>query len=283
MPTLDSNNSNSSCIRCPFHGWEFSTSDGKCTRVPYSKDQKAPPGVKLKTWPVFESSGFVFIWFHAEGLAPTWTPPLINEIITGQWTYGGRTQDTVNCHMQEIPENGADVGHLEALHAPSIVCGGHFVGFWRRSLSLFLLGKHVWDAKWIGPGKLDTNLNPIAGHDNSRHDDENSDGDNLNNGSDKKDGHINNINLTHKLCLFGVTIYNLVLEIQQIGPSFVVLRFQSDSWGGSRGCYVQAVTPMASNKQRIIHHIYQVQGSVFGLLLSRFMLWSQSNMVSNNN
>ena len=30
----------SSCIRCPFHGWEFSTSDGKCTRVPYSKDQR---------------------------------------------------------------------------------------------------------------------------------------------------------------------------------------------------------------------------------------------------
>ena len=95
---------------------------------------------------------------------------------------------------------------------------------------------------------------------------------------EKKDGHINNILLNHKLCLFGITIYTLYLEIQQIGPSFVVLRFQSDDWGGSRGAYVQAVTPLASNKQKIVHQIYQVQGFT-GLLLSRFMLWSQSNMV----
>ena len=25
------------CIECPFHGWQFRGSDGKCTKIPYSE------------------------------------------------------------------------------------------------------------------------------------------------------------------------------------------------------------------------------------------------------
>lgn len=28
----------STCIKCPFHGWMFSSNDGSCVRVPYAKD-----------------------------------------------------------------------------------------------------------------------------------------------------------------------------------------------------------------------------------------------------
>lgn len=27
------------CIRCPFHGWSFRLTDGKCTNIPYEKGQ----------------------------------------------------------------------------------------------------------------------------------------------------------------------------------------------------------------------------------------------------
>ncbi len=26
-----------SCIECPFHGWQFQGSDGKCVRIPYAE------------------------------------------------------------------------------------------------------------------------------------------------------------------------------------------------------------------------------------------------------
>lgn len=28
------------CIECPFHGWQFRGSDGKCTKIPYSENGK---------------------------------------------------------------------------------------------------------------------------------------------------------------------------------------------------------------------------------------------------
>ena len=34
------------CIECPFHGWQFRGSDGKCTKIPYSENSKY---VQVKT------------------------------------------------------------------------------------------------------------------------------------------------------------------------------------------------------------------------------------------
>ncbi|RWS14434.1 Rieske domain-containing protein-like protein, partial [Dinothrombium tinctorium] len=54
------------CIRCPFHGWIFRANDGACVKVPYSKDEKAPPGVKLKVWTSIEVNDFIYVWYHAD-------------------------------------------------------------------------------------------------------------------------------------------------------------------------------------------------------------------------
>ena len=40
----------------------------------------------------------------------------------GGWVYQGRNEYEVACHIQDIPENGADVAHLPAVHkAPILV------------------------------------------------------------------------------------------------------------------------------------------------------------------
>lgn len=206
-----------------------------------------PAGLKVNKWQAFECNGFVCIWFHADGEEPTWYPLLTPEIHgTGEWKYGGRTENLVNCHLQEIPENGADVGHLMAIHSPSAFCGKNFGPISRSSLVGFLLGKHDWSAEWKGP-------------------------------CDENSKHIAHVNIIQSLSLLGINIMSLSLEVRQIGPCLVLLRFVSPQWGVS-GVYSQAVMPLARNKQKIVHHIYMSQ-TLKGRILSRFMLFAEANMV----
>lgn len=44
----------------------------------------------------------------------------MDEIINGEWEYKGRTEHEINCHIQEIPENGADIAHLNYLHLAGV-------------------------------------------------------------------------------------------------------------------------------------------------------------------
>lgn len=54
--------------------------------------------------------------FHCDGEEPEWEIPEIPQMTKGEWTYGGRTEHEIMCHCQEIPENGADIAHLNYLH-----------------------------------------------------------------------------------------------------------------------------------------------------------------------
>lgn len=50
--------------------------------------------------------------------------------------YAGYTENLVPCHLLEIPENGSDVAHLPALHAPLVIP------------LLRPLLRHKWEATW---------------------------------------------------------------------------------------------------------------------------------------
>ena len=86
------------CLQCPFHGWTFRGEDGKCVDIPYTK--KIPDIAKTKQWPTFEANGQIMIWYHAEGIDPTWTPEIIPEIKAGDWTYKGKTVHIINAHIE---------------------------------------------------------------------------------------------------------------------------------------------------------------------------------------
>lgn len=58
--------------------------------------------------------------YHCDGRDPEWDIPDIDEISNGEWKYKGRTEHEINCHIQEIPENGADIAHLNYLHLAGI-------------------------------------------------------------------------------------------------------------------------------------------------------------------
>jgi len=86
------------CLQCPFHGWVFRGEDGKCAKIPYS--DKIPDCARIKAWPCVEKNSTIYIWYHAEGIEPTWTPDDIEEISNGTWTYRGFTQHTINAHIE---------------------------------------------------------------------------------------------------------------------------------------------------------------------------------------
>ncbi|KAH9637566.1 hypothetical protein HF086_014206 [Spodoptera exigua] len=100
-----------SCIECPFHKWRFGE-DGACVSVPGV--EHAPKGVSIKHWNTVERDGAVWIWYDAEGRDPLWTVPELPEL--KRWGYRGRNE-------YEIPENGADVAHLNAVHTMSLLSG----------------------------------------------------------------------------------------------------------------------------------------------------------------
>ena len=70
------------------------------------------------------------MWFHAESSPPSWHPVNLSEIDDGDWTYQGRNEYHIGCHIQDISENGADVAHLDAVHSVPMVFGGEPSASW---------------------------------------------------------------------------------------------------------------------------------------------------------
>ncbi|XP_063422925.1 cholesterol 7-desaturase nvd-like isoform X1 [Mytilus trossulus] len=228
------------CIECPFHGWQFRGSDGKCTKIPYSEN--IPEMAKVKSYITKEMNGWIYIWHHAEeGTEPYWMPPEIEEIQSGKWAYGGRSEHYVNAHIEEVPENGADVQHLYNVHTPFMTAGIDLRHMWS---TVWSFASHVWSAKWEA--------------------------------QKAPNEHIGVLNLTHKLRMFGKTITPINLDVQanQIGPGIVYLEFSSFF---GRGVYIQSVTPVEPLVQKVVHNVYIDRR--LPTILSKFFMVSEAIQV----
>ncbi|XP_072015574.1 cholesterol 7-desaturase nvd-like [Amphiura filiformis] len=207
------------CIQCPFHGWTFNGSDGKCIDIPYSS--KVPEFARIRTWRCLEVNGEIMMWFHAEEEEPDWFPPEIEGIKNGTMIYHGYTEHHVNAHIEEIPENGADLAHLHHLHSPFVAAGRdlRFTFSW-----LWKWVQHDWHGEW--------SVSP----------------------SDK---HIGVMTLDHSLTIFGKkfpVLTTLAVEACQIGPGIVHLRLRHPILGDS--IMVQTVLPMGPLNQKLVHVMY---------------------------
>ncbi|KAL0858535.1 hypothetical protein ABMA27_012390 [Loxostege sticticalis] len=169
------------CIECPFHKWTFGA-DGVCKSVPGV--EKAPKGVSIKSWHTAEADGAVWIWHDAAGRDPQWGM----EYSPGAWGYRGRNEFIVNAHVQEIPENGADVAHLNAVHASSVVT----TLAEKYPFLLNIIGCHVWTATW-----------------------------------NKGEGHIADLTLTHDYKILKYNLFHIDVTVQQIGPGYVRLMLKT--------------------------------------------------------
>ncbi|XP_078589339.1 cholesterol 7-desaturase nvd-like [Branchiostoma floridae x Branchiostoma japonicum] len=131
------------CIECPFHGWRYRGEDGKCMHIPYAA--KVPDVARVKSWTCLECNGSIYIWYHCDGEEPSWTPKLVDEVESGEWTCRGLSEHFINAHVEEISENGADIGHLNHLHGPGITTGNDLRHIWSSFTGFFT---HQWEADW---------------------------------------------------------------------------------------------------------------------------------------
>lgn len=99
------------CLQCPFHEWTF-RKDGSCSRVPYATIE--PSFVTNKTsvvrsWPVIEANGMICLYYHAEKESPSFDIVSSGPDFSG-FSFHGKSSHIVRAHIQDIAENGADVG-----------------------------------------------------------------------------------------------------------------------------------------------------------------------------
>lgn len=137
------------CVVCPFHQWSFRGSDGTCTNIPYSTS--VPKGSNVKNWSSQEMNGYIFIWYHTDPTEIPWELPLSTEELKTKYFYHGHNEFYIHCHIQEIPENGSDIAHFNAIHKESLIDG-----IWAtKKFSFNRCGYHHWKARWFPtPGKL---------------------------------------------------------------------------------------------------------------------------------
>jgi len=107
-------------IVCPFHGWAYN-GDGQCTDVPYATN--LPPKVArgeqvIRPWPVREINQVIFVWYHPEGLQPSFEPEYIEEASLSNEDWGSLKVHAwdIETHMQEIGENAVDPAHFLYVH-----------------------------------------------------------------------------------------------------------------------------------------------------------------------
>lgn len=112
--SFSSRSGNEKCLACPFHGFEFD-STGECVHVP--ETGKAAPGLKVKTSPLVEKHGFLWMpWRSPVSTSPgIWFEDLSNQ----GFRYGELVRDW-DVHFTRSVENQLDYAHLPFIHRTTI-------------------------------------------------------------------------------------------------------------------------------------------------------------------
>jgi nitrite reductase/ring-hydroxylating ferredoxin subunit len=100
-------------IRCPFHAWKWDGA-GRCIDIPYAK--RIPPGAAMRSWPVCEKNGIVFVWHHAQDEPPAYELPDLPMVGAPAWTPLEIRRWRVHSRWLDMNENAVDRVHFQFVH-----------------------------------------------------------------------------------------------------------------------------------------------------------------------
>jgi phenylpropionate dioxygenase-like ring-hydroxylating dioxygenase large terminal subunit len=108
-------------LTCPFHGFEFDA-EGQCRHIPaIGRNGKIPKGMLLKSFPLREAHGIVWLWWgEPRKVYPD--VPYFRQLDDG-WRYGSVVVEWP-VHYTRAIENQLDVAHLAFVHRTTIGAGG---------------------------------------------------------------------------------------------------------------------------------------------------------------
>lgn len=151
------------CIACPYHGWQFSADDGRCTRVPSLPDQAAiPPRAAIRTYPSVERFGHV--WTALEEPATEMYDPPEWHGLELEWLAATPLDSPTGVAV--AIENFRDVAHFPFVHEVSMGATPHVV----EPLDVRRDGVDVWmdrpldagDGDWANDGDCTMNYHCVA-------------------------------------------------------------------------------------------------------------------------
>ena len=103
-------------VQCGYHGLEFDAS-GICIAVP--GQSKVPPGAAVRSFPLVEKYGFLWIWMGDaaadETLIPDWW-----WVDDPAWAHNPGAFLHIQCHYELINDNLLDLSHLGYVHTKTI-------------------------------------------------------------------------------------------------------------------------------------------------------------------
>lgn len=103
-------------VRCGYHGMEFGP-DGHCVAVP--AQDRIPGKSSVKTYPVIDRFGFVWIWMGKPELADPALVPDVNWMTSPGWTVT-RGYKHMECDYRLITDNLLDLSHEAFVHEATI-------------------------------------------------------------------------------------------------------------------------------------------------------------------
>jgi phenylpropionate dioxygenase-like ring-hydroxylating dioxygenase large terminal subunit len=107
-------------IVCPFHGFRYDGA-GQCVQIPaVGKSGKIPANLAVRSFPVRDAHGFIWVWWGSSSPANT-ALPFFTQLAEG-WRYGTTTVDWP-VHYTRAIENQLDVAHLPFVHRTTIGTG----------------------------------------------------------------------------------------------------------------------------------------------------------------
>jgi len=115
------------CIRCPFHGWRYAGSDGRCDEIPYGGSERIPPKARLRAYRCLERGGAIWAWHDLNGAGPFYELPLVAEMDDPGWTVPLMREFRIATSCQEMAENNHDVAHFQYVHGTASIPEGEEV------------------------------------------------------------------------------------------------------------------------------------------------------------
>lgn len=108
-------------VVCPYHGLKFN-GQGQCTHNPHG-NHAIPKAAKVKTYPLLERYGFIWIWPGDEPADPAKLPDY-SPLAIGPETAVGYTYMHTKANYELILDNVMDLSHIDHLHGEIISTRG---------------------------------------------------------------------------------------------------------------------------------------------------------------
>jgi phenylpropionate dioxygenase-like ring-hydroxylating dioxygenase large terminal subunit len=131
-------------IVCGYHGIAFNGS-GRCVAIP--GQSFVPPAMRVRSYPVFEQDGLVWIWMGEPERADTTTIPRYEfHNDPAQWPHCVRTQ-RIACDYRLVIDNLLDLTHLAFVHKRTI--GGNPDAHTKAEFNVTATERGVKFIRWL--------------------------------------------------------------------------------------------------------------------------------------